>query len=186
MGAGDLTQVLHAYPAGILPMELTSQYLTLISTHSDSTCLFWSQKLHLHANECRALRESHTAHGRDAGNSQSFFLSFFIIFFFPLGTLLVLVCETRCAVQGTTSSSRGPHCLPCSTTGHVQTLGSDSSTAKLLGSLGPDSGETELPGEGGKIGISFRSAHSDTAILSFPTNGMLQYSQLYLGLKPRL
>lgn len=73
---------------------------------------------------------------------------------------------------------------PCSNAG--RSLGSDSGTAKLLGSLGPDSEETELPGEGGKIGISFRSAHSDTAILSFPTDGMLQYSQLYLGLKPRL
>ena len=80
MGAGDLTQVLQAYPAGILPMELAPQYLTLISTHSDSTFLFWSQKLHLHANECRALRESHTAHGRDAGSSQSFFLYFFFLF----------------------------------------------------------------------------------------------------------
>lgn len=59
-----------------------------------------------------------------------------------------------------------------------RSLESDSVTAKLLGSLVPDSGEIKLPGEGVKIEISFRSAHSDTAIFSFPTDGRLQYSQL--------
>lgn len=88
-----------------------------------------------------------------------------------------------------------PHPAEDYTTCHVQpramsdagrSLESDSVTAKLLGSLVPDSRKIKLPGEGVKTEISFRSAHSDTAILSFPIDGTLQYSQLYLVLKPRL